>query len=47
MGQCYERHRHQEFLKFLRRLDHEFPGEVPLHLVLDNYGTHKHPKVRT
>jgi len=47
VGQCYERHRHQEFLKFLRRLDHEFPGEVPLHLVLDNYGTHKHPKVRT
>ena len=46
VGQCYERHRHQEFMKFLRRLDHEFPGEVPLHLVLDNYGTHKHPKVR-
>ena len=34
VGQCYERHRHQEFLKFLRRLDHEFPGEVPLHLGL-------------
>jgi len=47
VGQCYERHRHQEFLKFLRRLDSEFPGEVPLHLVLDNYGTHKHPTVRT
>jgi transposase len=47
VGQCYERHRHQEFLKFLRRLDQEFPGAVPLHLVLDNYGTHKHPKVRT
>jgi transposase len=46
IGQCYERHRHQEFLKFLRQLDHEFPGAVPLHLVLDNYGTHKHPKVR-
>jgi transposase len=46
VGQCYERHRHQEFLKFLRQLDHEFPGAVPLHLVLDNYGTHKHPKVR-
>lgn len=44
IGQCYERHRHQEFLKFLRRLDQEFPGEVPLHLVMDNYGTHKHPK---
>jgi len=46
VGQCYERHRHQEFLKFLRRLDQEFPGEVPLHLVMDNYGTHKHPRVR-
>lgn len=46
VGQCYERHRHQEFLRFLRRLDHEFPGEIGLHLVLDNYGTHKHPNVR-
>ncbi|HEV2732459.1 MAG TPA: IS630 family transposase [Terriglobales bacterium] len=44
IGQCYERHRHQEFLKFLRRLDEEFPGDVPLHLVMDNYGTHKHPR---
>ena len=47
VGQCFERHRHQEFLRFLRRLDQEFPGETPLHLVLDNYGTHKHPKVRS
>jgi transposase len=47
VGQCYERHRHQEFLKFLRRLDTEFPGNVPLHLILDNYGTHKHAKVKT
>ena len=46
IGQCYQRHRHQEFLKFLCRLDQEFPGEVPLHLVMDNYGTHKHPKVQ-
>jgi transposase len=46
IGQCFERHRHQEFLKFLRRLDQEFPGPVPLHLVMDNYGTHQHPKVR-
>jgi transposase len=46
VGQCFERHRHQEFLRFLRRLDDEFPGPVPLHLVLDNYGTHKHPKVK-
>ena len=47
VGQCYERHRHQEFLRFLRRLDHEFPGDIGLHLVLDNYGTHKHPNVQT
>jgi transposase len=46
IGQCFERHRHQEFLKFLRQLDQEFPGPVPLHLVMDNYGTHQHPKVR-
>ncbi len=46
IGQCYQRHRHQEFLKFLRLLDKEFPGDTPLHLVMDNYGTHKHEKVR-
>ncbi len=46
IGQCYERHRHQEFLRFLRRLDQEFPGEIALHLVMDNYGTHTHPKVQ-
>ena len=46
IGQCHERHRHQEFLRFLKRLDKEFPGKVPLHLVMDNYGTHKHANVR-
>jgi transposase len=46
IGQCHERHRNQEFLRFLRRLDREFPGKTPLHLVLDNYGTHKHAHVR-
>ena len=46
IGQCYQRHRHQEFLRFLRALDQEFPGEAPLHLILDNYGTHKHANVR-
>jgi transposase len=46
IGQCHERHRHQEFLRFLRRLDREFPGKTPLHLVMDNYGTHKPAKVR-
>jgi len=47
IGQCYPRHRHQEFIKFLRRLDAEFPAELNLHLVVDNYGTHKHPKVES
>ncbi len=46
IGHCVPRHRHQEFLKFLRRLDGEFPPALDLHLILDNYGTHKHPKVR-
>jgi len=47
VGECFQRHRHQEFLKFLRRLDEEFPEPVPLHLVMDNYGTHKKQEVRT
>ena len=46
IGQCYPRHRHQEFLKFLRHLNEEFPGRVALHLILDNYGTHGHERVR-
>src|SRR5439155_8757629 len=46
IGECMPRHRHQEFLKFLRRLDREFPPELDLHLIVDNYGTHKHDKVR-
>ena len=44
VGQCQARHRHQEWLKFLRLLDREFP-EVDLHLIMDNYGTHKEPHV--
>jgi transposase len=46
VGECHQRHFHQEFLKFLRRLNTEFPGDVPLHLIMDNYGTHKHVKVK-
>ena len=46
IGECHERHRHQEFLKFLRHINAEFPGKVPLHLIMDNYGTHKHAKVK-
>ena len=46
IGECHSRHRHQEWLKFLRRLDREFPPELQLHLVMDNYGTHKEPHVQ-
>ena len=45
-GECYNRHRHQEFLKFLRKIDKEYGSEEQLHLVMDNYGTHKHAKVK-
>ena len=46
IGQCYKRHRHQEFLRFLRRLDREFAQPWALHLVLDNYGTHAEAEVQ-
>ena len=46
IGDCMTRHRHQEFLRFLRRLDREFPKKTPLHLIVDNYGTHKQPRVK-
>lgn len=46
VGECMPRHRHQEFLKFLRRLDREWPSHLALHLIVDNYGTHKHPNVK-
>lgn len=48
IGRCHRRHRHQEFLRFLEQIDQAVPEEpdVSLHLVLDNYATHKTPKVR-
>ena len=45
-GLCQERHRHQEWLKFLRLLDQTMPAHLALHLIGDNYATHKHPKVQ-
>ena len=45
-GRCFPQHRHQEFLRFLRQLDTEYEQELDLHLVLDNYGTHKTPQVQ-
>ena len=44
-GLCQERHRHQEWLKFLRLIDHTIPADRQLHLICDNYATHKHPAV--
>ncbi|PYU83573.1 MAG: IS630 family transposase, partial [Acidobacteria bacterium] len=46
IGECHGRHRHQEWRKFLGRLDAEFPPELKLHVVMDNYGTHKEPHVQ-
>ncbi len=46
ISQCKPRHRHQEFLQFLRHLDRNVPPELDLHLIVDNYSTHKHPKVK-
>ena len=46
-GRCMPRHRHQEFLKFLGLLDAETPQNLDLHLILDNYSTHKHPRVQS
>lgn len=45
IGECMARHRHQEFLKFLRKIDRETPADLTLHLVLDNYSAHKHDAV--
>ena len=46
IGECMARHRHQEFMRFLRIIDRETPPELELHLIVDNYGTHKHPRVK-
>jgi transposase len=45
IGQCLPRHRHEEFLKFLRVIDRQVPKKLVVHLILDNYATHKHPDV--
>jgi transposase len=46
IGQCMPRHRHQEFIKFLQQIDAATPPELDLHLIVDNYATHKHPNVQ-
>jgi transposase len=45
-GQCFPKHRNTEFLRFLRLLDKAYPGQIELHLILDNYGTHGHANAR-
>ncbi len=47
IGACMPRHRHQEFVKFLRLMDGQTPADVALHLIVDNYAMHKHPKVKS
>ena len=46
IGQCMKRHRHQEFLRFLRKLDRATPKRLDLHLIVDNYAAHKTPEVK-
>lgn len=46
LTQCRARHRHQEFLGFLKHIEANVPGDLDVHLVVDNYAAHKHPKVR-
>jgi transposase len=46
ISMCDDRHRHQEWLKFLRGIDYVVPGGKQIHMIVDNYATHKHPKVQ-
>ncbi len=46
IGKCYPRHRAREFLSFLREIDAAVPGDLDVHLVMDNYATHKTPAIR-
>jgi putative transposase len=46
LAQCRPRHRHQEFLGFLRAIEQAVPVDLEIHVILDNYATHKHPKVK-
>jgi len=46
LSQCKKRHRHQEFLSFLRHLDANVPNNLDVHLIVDNYATHKHARIK-
>ena len=47
IGECMPRHRHQEFIRFLNKIDMETSAELDLHIIVDNYATHKHPRVKS
>ncbi len=47
IGTCMQKHRHQEWIKFLTLIDTETPPDLDLHLIVDNYATHKHPRVKS
>ena len=47
LGTCAERHRHQEWLTFLKMINKQTPADKEIHIICDNYATHKHPKVRS
>ncbi|MGH8688635.1 MAG: IS630 family transposase [Burkholderiales bacterium] len=47
IGACMPRHRHQEFIRFLNTIDRQTPPDLDLHLIVDNYGTHKHARVKS
>ena len=47
IGTCMPRHRHHEWIKFLKLIDQQTPAELGLHLIVDNYATHKHPRVKS
>lgn len=46
IAECMPRHRHQEYLRFLKRIDREVPEELDVHIIVDNYATHKHPAIK-
>ncbi len=46
IGKCYNRHRHIEYLRFLGEVDRQTPAELDIHLIVDNYSTHKHERVK-
>jgi transposase len=46
LATCKARHRHQEFLSFLRKIDKAVPADLDVHCIVDNYSAHKHPKVK-